>query len=69
MNILNVGYLDTNISIRDENRLTFRQIYLRKKKNKSGLTPLVFPTQFRFSKGHFYLYFVKGTHKGTYNLL
>ena len=43
VNILNVGYLDTNISIRDGNRYTFRQIYLRKEKNKSGLTPPVFP--------------------------
>jgi hypothetical protein len=43
VNILTAGYLDTNISVRYGNRLTVRQIYLKKKKKtKSCLTPLVF---------------------------
>ena len=37
-----------------------------KKKNRSGLTPQVFPTRFSFSKVYFYLYILKETRKGTY---
>ena len=31
VSVLTVGYLDTNISVRDGNRLTVRQIYVLKK--------------------------------------